>query len=106
MDQFDSMLNQMEQQFTEDAEYQDVIENARRYATSAFTGELLGEDAGERFREDIFDPLSQLEMYLQARLDEIDLERKLYSMRSADVPPEYRAMVDQYFESLARETDE
>jgi hypothetical protein len=41
-------------------------------------------------------------MHLLKRLDAIELEKKLYGMRKAEVPTEYKTMVDKYFESIAK----
>jgi hypothetical protein len=106
MDQFNQMLDRMEQDFSEDPAMRQTIETARNSAVADFTGELLGEDAAEHFKKSVFDPLSQLEMYLLERLDEIDMDKKLYSARQPNVPPEYRAMVDRYFESLAKQNND
>ncbi|MFC1490338.1 hypothetical protein ACFL6K_03920 [Candidatus Latescibacterota bacterium] len=105
MEQFDQLMEQMEGEFTEDAELQRTIETARSSAVSSYTGELLGEDSEEHFRQKIFDPLSQLEMEILKRFDELNMEKRLYSERSADVPPEYKTMVDEYFKSIANENN-
>jgi hypothetical protein len=105
MEQFNQMLDQMEQEFSEDQGMRQTIETARNAAVSDFTGELLGEGAEEHFKKTVFDPLSQLEMYLLQRLDEIDMDKKLYSARHTNVPPEYRVMVDKYFESIAKQNN-
>ena len=103
MEQFDQLLDRMEQDFNQDPAMRQTVETARQRSVSAYTGELLGEDAEEHFNQAVFEPLSQLELYLLQRLDEIDMEKKLYSARSTDVPPEYQSMVDRYFEAIAKQ---
>jgi hypothetical protein len=63
---------------------------------------LEGEEADAYFDREAYDPLSQLELYLAGQLDQIELERKLYGAREADVPPEYRRLIDAYYEGLSR----
>ena len=63
---------------------------------------LEGEEADAYFDREAYDPLSQLELHLAGQLDQIELERKLYGAREADVPPEYRRLIDAYYEGLSR----
>lgn len=63
---------------------------------------LVGEAAEAFFDERIFAPLSQLEGTLSAGLDQLAMERKLFGSRPADVPPEYRDIVERYYEALSK----
>ncbi len=101
VDQFRQMLERMERDYAEDPQMRNSIESAYHSAYAQITGELLGENAENHFRENIFEPLSQIEKQLLKRLDELELEKKLYGIRKSEVPPEYKAMVDRYFESIA-----
>ncbi len=67
------------------------------------TGVLLDEESAKSFFGDRFyDPLSELEAELWQRLDYLQLARQLYGSRRDEVPAEYRAMVEKYFESLSK----
>jgi len=63
---------------------------------------IEGEAAETFFNEDVFAPISQLEDTLLKELDQIAMEKKLYGSRPADVPPEYRELVEKYYESLSK----
>ena len=63
---------------------------------------LEGESARAFFNDEVFAPLSQLEEALLSALDQIAMEKKLYGSRSGDVPGEYRALVEKYYESLSK----
>jgi hypothetical protein len=63
---------------------------------------LEGESARAFFNSEVFAPLSQLEEVLLSALDQIAMEKKLYGSRSGDVPSEYRALVEKYYESLSK----
>ncbi len=68
------------------------------------TGVLLDEESAEQFFDARFlDPLSELESELLQRLDYLQLARQLYGGRRDDIPPEYRTMVEKYFESLSKQ---
>src|SRR5690606_3317058 len=72
-------------------------------ARADHTGILLDEESGkEYFDRNIFTALSQLETELARQLDQIEMEKKLFGGRRADVPAEYRALVEQYYEALSR----
>ena len=66
------------------------------------TGVLLDDAGKEYFKEDVYDPLSQLETNLMRELDMVELEKKLYGARSAEVPPQYRKLVDKYYELISK----
>ncbi len=67
------------------------------------TGVMLeGEAAKAFFNDRVFDPLAQLEMEIARQLDLIAMEKKLYGGRDADVPSEYRDLVEKYYEALAK----
>lgn len=63
---------------------------------------IEGEAADAFFNEDVFAPISQLEEDLLRELDAIAMEKKLYGSRPSDVPPEYRELVEKYYESLSK----
>ena len=65
-----------------------------------------GEAAEAFFNEDVFAPLSELEEALLRELDQIAMEKKLYGSRPADVPPEYRELVERYYESLSKSQEQ
>ncbi len=102
LEQFQQMIDRMEREYMDDSGMRHTLEGARHTAAPRITGELLDEAAKEHFKKNIFDPLSQIEMHLLERLDAIELEKKLYGMRKAEVPPEYKRLVDKYFESISK----
>ena len=63
---------------------------------------IEGENAGDYFSEQVYDPLSQLELELAQQLGEVEMQKKLYGARRADVPPEYRDLVERYYEALSK----
>ena len=78
------------------------IENA--LARADHTGVLLDEESAKAFFDERFMvPLVQLQLELRQRLDYLQLSRQLFGGRKDDIPPEYRAMVEKYFESLSRQ---
>lgn len=94
-----------------DGEMQRSLQRAeqslRRVADASFTGILIDEEsAKDFFNENVYDPLSDLEMLLSRQLDTIAMEKKLYGSRNADVPDEYRDAVDRYYESLSKSRNE
>ena len=102
MDQYGRLLDQMERDYTDDAGLRYTVETARRAGIPRITGELLDEAAQEHFKQSVFNPLAQLEAELLKRLDALDMDRKLASMRKSEVPPEYRTLVEKYFESISK----
>ncbi len=66
---------------------------------------IEGEAADAFFNRQAYDPLSQIELELARQLDEVDLEKKLYGTRAADAPPEYRRLIDDYYESLSKDNN-
>lgn len=79
-------------------------ENAMRRLTDASnTGVLLDEEAAENYFNDrVYKPFSDLESALAKALDKIEMEKKLYGARRAQVPDEYQEAVDKYYESLSK----
>jgi hypothetical protein len=67
---------------------------------------IEGDAAENFFNEDVFAPISQLEEALLQELDQIAMEKKLYGSRPADVPPEYRELVERYYESLSKSQEQ
>jgi len=102
LEQFQQMIDRVERDYMDDSGMRHTLEGARHTAAPDITGELLDEAADEFFKKNIYDPLSQIEMQLLERLDAIELEKKLYGMRKAEVPPEYKRLVDKYFESISK----
>ena len=95
-------LERMEREYQDDTDFRQQLNNTRRMFSQGNVGTLLGGKAKEYFKNKVYDPLSQLETYLLNRLDRIELEKKLYSLRKEEVPPEYKKMVDKYFESISK----
>ncbi len=81
--------------------------NSLRNVTDASnTGILIDEEsARDFFNEDVYDPFSELEIQLAQQLDSIEMEKKLFGARNAQVPDEYRDTVDRYYEALSKSTD-
>jgi len=67
---------------------------------------IEGDAAEDFFSDDVFAPISQLEDALLQELDQIAMEKKLYGSRPADVPPEYRELVEKYYESLSKSQEQ
>ena len=79
----------------------------RNVADASNTGILLDDDSAKSFfNEDVFEPFSELESQLARQLDTIEMEKKLYGARNAEVPDEYRDTVDRYYESLSKSNDQ
>ncbi len=77
------------------------IQNA--LARADHTGILLDEGSAKAFFDDNFmAPITRLQLEIRQRLDYLQLSRPLFGGRREDVPPEYQAMVEKYFESLSR----
>ena len=75
----------------------------RRLTDASNTGVLLDEEAAKAyFNKDVYKPFSDLETALAKALDEIEMEKKLYGARRAQVPDEYQETVDRYYESLSK----
>ncbi len=63
---------------------------------------LEGESARAFFDAEVFAALSQLEEALMSELDQIAMDKKLFGSRPGEVPEEYRALVEKYYESLSK----
>ena len=96
------MMDRMEREYGDNPEIQRSLQNLRSTFSPGRVGTLLGKAAEEYFKNSVYDPMSQLESSLMQRLDEIELMKKLYGMRKEEVPPEYKRLVDKYFESIAK----
>jgi len=70
------------------------------------TGVLLDEAALDYFKQKVFNPLSKLELELVQKLDEVEMEKKLHSVRKAEVPPQYRKIVEKYYETISKSKTE
>ena len=68
-------------------------------------GVLLDEAGLEYFKKNVYDPLAQLEFQLVKKLDEVQMDKKLHSSRKADVPSQYRKIVDKYYESISKASE-
>lgn len=102
MEQANEMLQRMERNFQNNQNLRQQLNNTQRLFGQDNVGTLLGENAEEYFKNKVYDPLSQLETQLLKRLDEIELQKKLYSLRKEEVPSEYKRLVDKYFESISK----
>ena len=63
---------------------------------------IEGESADDYFTEQVYSPLSQLELELARQLGEVAMQKKLYGARRGDVPPAYRDLVERYYEALSK----
>jgi len=78
----------------------------RNVSDASFRGVLLDDEAAKNFfNKDLFNPFSELEKQLARELDTIEMEKKLFGARKAEVPDEYRDTVDRYYESLSKSND-
>jgi len=103
LEQMQQMLDNMQRSGGLDANMQQDLRSAEAALTRAHnTGVLLDEAGKEYFRNSVYAPLSSLEMQLLKQLDAVEMEKKLYGSRGADVPPQYRKLVDRYYESIAK----
>lgn len=100
LEQSRQMLDRMAQEFRENGGIQQTLRNTMHSFSPRTSGTLIEDE--EFFKNNVYSPLSQLEKALLERLDEIELEKKLYSARKEEVPSEYRKLVDKYFESIAK----
>ncbi len=104
MEQARENLERLQRDLAGNATAQRQLRQVESFLTRAdHTGVLLQGDAAKAFfNERVFDPLAQLEMEIARQLDLIEMEKKLYGGRSPDVPAEYRDLVEQYYEALAK----
>lgn len=108
LDRAQETLDRLQQDFANNPAMQRELNRLQNNLTRAdHTGVLLDEEsAKDFFNERVYDPLSQLEMDLARQLDLIAMEKKLYGSRTGDVPPEYRELVEKYYESLSKSGDQ
>ena len=104
MERIRATLGRLQEQSDGQGGMQQALAGIQRALTRAdHTGVLLDEESAKTFFDGrIYDPLSQLEVALARRLDEMELKKKLYGSRKEDVPPEYRDMVEKYYERLSK----
>ncbi len=102
LEQTEQLVDRIERDFQDDRGMQTAVEQFRQRYAADFRGDWLGEDADDYFKNNVYDPLSQLETVLLERWDEIELEKKLYETRKEEVPAEYQKMVDRYFEAISK----
>lgn len=82
---------------------QQAERSMRRLTDASNTGVLLDEESAKSvFNSDTYKPFSDLETALAKALNDIEMEKKLYGARRAQVPDEYREAVDKYYESLSK----
>ena len=108
MERAQQTLERLQRDFADNPAMQQQLNRIQNNLTRAdHTGVLLDEEsAKDFFNERVYDPLSQLEMDLARQLDLIAMEKKLYGSRKGDVPPEYRELVEKYYESLSKSKDQ
>ena len=108
MERAQETLERLQRDFANNPAMQQQLNRIQNNLTRAdHTGVLLDEEsAKDFFNERVYDPLSQLEMDLARQLDLIEMEKKLYGSRKGDVPPEYRELVEKYYESLSKSKDQ
>jgi hypothetical protein len=81
----------------------DRMESFIRRANADYTGVLLDENAADEFfSQEIYSPLSDLELHLARQLDALAMEKKLYGARRGNVPREYQQLVETYYERLSK----
>ena len=104
MERAQETLERLQRDFANNPAMQQQLNRIQNNLTRAdHTGVLIDEEsAKDFFNERVYDPLSQLEMDLARQLDLIAMEKKLYGSRKGDVPPEYRELVEKYYESLSK----
>jgi len=102
-------IEQMERQLDNirrsggDANMRSTLESVRNDVGRLHnTGVLLDEAGLEYFKKNVYNPLSRLEFRLVEKLDEIEMDRKLHGGRKADVPAQYRKMVEKYYETISK----
>ena|GEM_PF-1328974 len=102
-------IEQMERQLDNirrgggDANMRSTLESVRNDVGRLHnTGVLLDEAGLEYFKKKVYNPLSRLEFRLVEKLDEIEMDRKLHGGRKADVPAQYRKMVEKYYETISK----
>ncbi len=104
MERIRATLGRLQEESGGQGGMQQALAGIQRALTRAdHTGVLLDEESAKSFFDGrIYDPLSQLEVTLARQLDAMELEKKLYGSRKGDVPPEYRDMVEKYYERLSK----
>jgi hypothetical protein len=107
MEQAREAMERLEQQLSGNEGLQRQLQQARNVMRNlndaSNTGILLDEEAAKSlFNKDVYKPLSELETELARQLDVIEMEKKLFGARNAQVPDEYREAVDRYYESLSK----
>ena len=86
-----------------DNTFQNALDSIRNdMAKLHNTGVLLDEAAQEYFKQKVYNPLSKLEYQLVQKLDEVEMEKKLHSVRKAEIPPQYRKIVEKYYETISK----
>ncbi len=103
MERTGELLDRLQRDFGNDGEFSRDLDNLNsNYGRHYNTGVLLDEASAEFFKETVLESMSQLEMKLIQKLNELELEQKLYEARAAEVPSEYRKAVERYFETLSK----
>ncbi len=97
------MLQRMMRENRNNQEMQRALTNSyTSLGRLSFKGVLIDEAAAEFFNENVYNPVSRLEEQLLKSLDDLQMDKKLYGSRKADVPPKYKRLVDKYYESLSK----
>ena len=97
------MQNQLEGNEGMERNMQRAMNSLRNVADASNRGVLLDDESAKSFfNKDVFQPFSELERQIALELDAIEMEKKLFGARKAEVPDEYRDTVDRYYESLSK----
>ena len=105
MDRAKQLLDRMQQNNADGPpNMQNTLNNVERsMARLNNSGTLIDDKSAlDYFNKNVYDPLSQLESELTKQLDAIEMDKKLYGARKTNVPPEYRKLVNKYYESIAK----
>ncbi|MFC1477010.1 DUF4175 family protein [candidate division KSB1 bacterium] len=102
LEQMEQMLENMLRTGERNPNIQQALNALRNVSRADNTGVLLDDAAKDYFKDNVFEPISQIEEKLREELYAKELENKIVGSRSEDIPPEYRKMVEKYFHSIAQ----
>lgn len=103
MNRIREQLSRLEEQLQEGGMARPLAGIRRALSRAENPNDPISKDeAASFFNDEVFAPLSQLEEALLRELDAMAIERKLRAVRPDDVPPEYRDLVERYYETLSR----
>jgi len=80
-------------------DYNRLIQNYRGVVRSFRGGDPLKR---EQIEQQLIDPLRRFEAELASRLSVLQNQQQILTVRDEPVPPQYREMVDKYFEMLSK----